>query len=773
MTARPAPRTANALVGSPIERVEDLRFLRGRGEYVDDVARPGLLHAVILRSGVAHGRIVAIDAGAALARPGVHAVITAADIGSVPTIPLRQEQLDAFRPFQQPVIATGTVRYVGEPVAVVVADSAALAEDAAEAIAIDIAALPAVADRAVAENGSPLFAPTGSNLAGTLTAMKGDADAAFRAAAYVRRERFQVQRHTAVPMEPRGIVAQWEGGRLTLYGAAKVPFPNRRIMAGQLGIPESAIRMVENDVGGGFGVRGEFYPEDFLIPFAARLTGRPVKWIEDRREHLIATNHARDVACEIEIACDRDGTILALRGHAEADVGAYLRTNGATAARNTAQVLSGPYRIPNVHMRVSLFVTNKTPVGTYRGPGRFEADFFRERLFDMAANDLGIDPVAFRRRNLLTEAEMPYPLARVVELDLATETDSGDYRITLDRCLAEFGWAAKAPLQGKLVDGRRHGLAVGCYFEGGASGPRESARLVLERDGSVSVHVGSSANGQGLETVFSQIAADALELPLDRIHGVFHGSTDCVREGFGSYSSRSVVMGGSAVIDAAGRLRDAIRSAAARRLGCTAADVVLADGAARGPGRGAFAFADLAEESISAEGGFASTHRTYSYGAHAAHVAVDPRTGAVEVIDYVAVEDVGRIINPATLHGQTVGAIVQGLGGVFLEHLVYDEAAQLLTGSLADYLLPTASDFPVIRAVALEEKPAPHNPLGAKGAGEGGIIPVGGVIANAIAAALRPLGIEPRELPLSPPRLWALIDAARERGEASGGQAGC
>jgi aerobic carbon-monoxide dehydrogenase large subunit len=770
MTAIGLKHRANALVGSPIERVEDLRFLRGKGEYVDDVIRPRLLHAVILRSGVAHGRIVAIDAGAALARPGVHAVITAADIGSVPTIPLRQEQLDAFRPFQQPVIATGTVRYVGEPVAVVVADSAALAEDAAEAIAIEIAALPAVADRAAAARGPPLFDRTGSNLAGTLTAVKGDADAAFRAAAYVRRERFQVQRHTAVPMEPRGILAQWEDGRLTLHGAAKVPFPNRRILASQLGVPESAIRMVENDVGGGFGVRGEFYPEDFLIPFAARLTGRPVKWIEDRREHLLATNHARDVACEIEIACDRDGTILALRGHAEADVGAYLRTNGATAARNTAQVLSGPYRVPNIHMRVSLLVTNKTPVGTYRGPGRFEADFFRERLFDMAANDLRIDPVAFRRRNLLTEAEMPFPLARVVELDLATETDSGDYRITLERCLAEFGWAAKAQLQGKLVDGRRHGLAVGCYFEGGASGPRESARLVLERDGSVSVHVGSSANGQGLETVFSQIAADALELPLDRIRGVSHGSTDCVREGFGSYSSRSVVMGGSAVIDAAGRLRDAIRTAAAQRLGCAAADVVLADGAARAPGRSALAFAALAEEPISVEGSFASTHRTYSYGAHAAHVAVDPRTGAVEVVDYVAVEDVGRIINPATLHGQTVGAIVQGLGGVFLEHLVYDEAAQLLTGSLADYLLPTASDFPGIRAVALEDKPAPHNPLGAKGAGEGGIIPVGGVVANAIAAALRPLGVEPRELPLSPPRLWALIAAARERGNASGGR---
>jgi carbon-monoxide dehydrogenase large subunit len=763
MSIRHPQRAANALIGSPVERVEDLRFLRGKGEYVDDVTRPRLLHAVILRSSVAHGRIVAIDASAALARPGVHAVITAADIASVPTIPLRQEQLDAFRPFEQPVIASGKVRYVGEPVAVVVAETAALAEDAAEAVTIDIAPLPVVADRASVERAPPLFDAAGSNLAGTLTAVKGDADTVFARAAYVRRERFQVQRHTAVPMELRGLLAEWQDGRLTLYGASKVPFANRRILAKQMGVPEEAIRMVENDVGGGFGVRGEFYPEDFLIPFAARLTGRPVKWIEDRREHLIATNHARDVACELEIACDRDGTILALRGRAKADVGAYIRTNGATGARNTAQILSGPYRVPNVRIEVSLLVTNKTPVGTYRGPGRFEADFFRERLFDMAANDLGIDPVEFRRRNLVAEREMPYPLARVVELDLATETDSGEYAITFERCLEEIGWAEKSPLQGKLVDGRRHGLAVGCYFEGGASGPRESARLVLERDGSISVHVGSSANGQGLETVFGQIAADALEVPLDRISGVFHGSTDCVREGFGSYSSRSVVMGGSAIVDAAGKLREAIRGAAARRLGCTTAEVVIADGAARGPERKTIPLWALAEDDISSEGSHGSAKRTYSYGAHAAHVAVDPRTGAVEVIDYVAVEDVGRIINPATLHGQAVGAIVQGLGGVFLEHLVYDGEAQLLTGSLADYLMPTASDFPVVRAVALEEKPAPHNPLGAKGAGEGGIIPVGGVIANAVAAALRPLGIEPRELPLSPPRLWALIaDATGE-----------
>ena len=764
MSSARSSRPANVFIGSAVERLEDLRFLRGRGEFVDDVTRPGLLHAAILRSSVAHGRIRSIDGAAARVRPGVHAVITAADLDGPPTISLRQESVPAFEPFKQPVIAAGKVRYVGEPIAVVVAETPALAEDALDAIRVDIDALPAVADRTASRSDKILlFEAAGSNLASTFTAIKGDADAAFNNAAYTRRERFKVQRHTAVPMEPRGFVAEWNDGRLTLFGAAKLPFHNRRVLAKQMGLPEASIRMVENDVGGGFGVRGEFYPEDFLIPFAARLVGRPVKWIEDRREHLLATNHARDVECELEIACDRNGTILGLRGHAGVDIGAYIRTNGATPARNVAQVLSGPYRVPNIRIDVSLLVTNKTPMGTYRAPGRFEADFFRERLFDMVAKDLGLDRVEFRRRNLISESEMPYPLAKVMPLGMEAETDSGDYTITLDRCLAEIGWAGKAALQGKLIDGRYHGLAIGCYFEGGGSGPRENARLKLEADGTVSVFVGSSSVGQGVETPFAQIAADALEMPMDRINGVFHGSTDHVDEGFGSYSSRSIVMGGSAIVAAAAKLREAIRAAAAQRLGCATQDVTLVDGMAVGPRGASVALKELA--GISADGSHVSSKRTYSYGAHAAYVTVDPKTGQVEVIDYVAVEDVGRIINPLTLHGQTVGAIVQGLGGALLEHLVYDENGQLLTGSLADYLMPTAGEFTNIRAIALEEKPAPHNPLGAKGAGEGGIVPVGGVIANAVANALGSLGVEPRELPLSPARVWQLVqEVGRARG---------
>jgi aerobic carbon-monoxide dehydrogenase large subunit len=770
MTVPTSRRASNAFIGSPIERLEDLRFLTGRGQYTDDLTDDKMLHAVILRSSVAHGRIRSIDTAAARARPGVHAVITAADIGEIPTIPLRHDPLPSSKRYVQPIIAADKVRFVGEPIAVVVADSVALAEDALEAIVVDIESLPAVVDRDAARTDDGfLFEETGSNIAGTITATLGDTDAAFKNAPYVRREHFKVQRHGAVPMEPRGLVADWDvtKQRVTVSGVCKVPFNNRRALAQMMKLPEASVRMLEYDVGGGFGARGEFYPEDFLIPFAARVVGRPVKWTEDRRENLMALSHARDAACDLEIACSRDGDILALRGHAYTDLGAYVRTNGATASRNISQIMSGPYRIPHVRMDVTMVVTNKTPSGTYRGPGRFESDFCRERLFDMVAADLGIDRVEFRRRNLIAETDMPYALAKVHVLDIVSECDSGDYQMTLDRCLAEFNWAERSRLQGKLLDGRYHGIAIGCYLEGGGTGPRENVRLVIEADGKVSVFVGSSSVGQGVETVFSQIAADALELPMGRINNVFHGSTDYVTEGFGSFSSRSIVMGGNAIFDAANRLRALIREAAAARLNCAANQIAFDNATVVGPNRTTLDFKEFA--GLSADGTHASNKRTYSYGAHAAYVTVDPKTGQVALIDYVAIEDVGRIVNPLTLHGQCVGAVVQGLGGALLEHFIYDENGQFLTGSFADYLMPTASDFPSIRAVALEQKPSPLNPMGTKGAGEGGIIPVGGVVANAVAAALGSLGVRLHELPLTPPRVWEMIQTARQ--SRAGGRA--
>jgi carbon-monoxide dehydrogenase large subunit len=767
-------RTVNSLIGSPIERLEDLRFVRGRGQYVDDLAREGMLYAAILRSSVAHGRIRSIDAAAALALPSVHSVITAKDVVAaknlgvrMPHVPMRLQPLPDFEPFGQPVIAETKVRYVGEAIALVLADTPGLAEDALGLIEVGIEPLPAVADRhASAKNQTLLFEDQDTNRAIMFRAVRGDAAAAFKDAPYVRRESFRTQRHMALPMEPRGLLAEWDAarGRLTLSGGAKVLFFNRRTLAKQLDLPESAIELVENDVGGGFGARGEFYPEDFLIPFAARLTGRPVKWTEDRREHLMCMNHAREAECDVEIACTRDGTILGLRGHAYVDVGAYMRTNGAVGARNVAQFMSGPYRIPNIDIDVALQLTNKTPVGTYRGPGRFETDFFRERFFDMVAQDLGIDRVEFRRRNLVAHAEMPYQIATITPFESKDELDSGDHHATLDRCLEEIKWADKAKLAGKLIDGRYHGIALGCFIEGGAAGPKESARIVLEPDGRYAVYVGSSAIGQGLETAFAQIAADALEVPMDLIRGVFHGTTSYVSDGYGAYHSRSVVMGGSAMLDAATKLREAIRVEAAKRLGCEPAAVEIVEGTkAVGPGGKSVALAGLASEGISAEGAFLNKKHTYTYGAHAAHVAVDAKIGHVELLDYVVVEDCGRIINPLTVHGQTIGSLVQGLGGAFMEHLVYDDQGQLLTGSLADYLIPTASDFPNLRAIVQENHPSPINPLGAKGAGEGGIIAAGGVMANAVANALGSLGVELRELPLSPTKIWEMVQAARKR----------
>jgi carbon-monoxide dehydrogenase large subunit len=768
-------------IGQALPRVEDLRLLRGEGRFVDDLAPAGTLHAAILRSTVAHARIRSVELSRALAARGVVAAYSAAEVsqalGAVPTIPLRQEPRPELRPFQQPVIADGRVRYVGEPIAIVVADDPARAEDALEAIEVDLEPLPVVVDAGAAATAAErLFPGQPSNCAITLTATRGDAAVAFAAAPYTRRERFRVQRHTAVPMEARGLLAEPDPvtGRLVVSGAGKVPHPNRRMLAAHLGMAIEDIDLIECDVGGSFGVRGEFYPEDFLVPFAARRLGRPVKWIEDRREHLIATNHARDAECELEIACDPDGNVIALRGNARTDVGAYLRTTGVTPSRNIAQVAPGPYRIPNVEMTVALMLTNKTPVGTYRAPGRYETDFFRERLFDMAAADLGIDRVEFRRRNLVRAEEMPYALPLVLPYNSGSATDSGDYAATLDRCLAEFEWDAKRALSGRCIDGLHHGIAVGCYIEGGASGPKESARLVLETDGTVSVHAGSSGMGQGLETVLAQIAADAVGMPIASIRSVAHGSTTAVADGYGSYSSRSTVMGGSAVLQAGAVLAANIRQAAAKRFGCTPDEVEIVDGReVRGPGGKSATLAELATGPIAAEGSFTSDRRTYSYGAHAVHVTVDGRTGRVSVADYVAVEDVGRIVNPHTLHGQTVGAIVQGLGGALSEQLHYDEDAQLLNGSLAEYLMPTAGEFPHIRVFALEDFPSPNNPLGAKGAGEGGIIPVGGLVANAVSAALASLGVQVRSLPLSPPSVWQLVRAAREASEPTPPPAPC
>jgi carbon-monoxide dehydrogenase large subunit len=693
--------------------------------------------------------------------PGVKAVITAADIGApVPKIPFRRPN-PIFAPYAQPVIADGVVRYVGEPIAFVLADHSERAEDATAAVAVDIEPLSNVGNRRASAKGDVLlFDETMTNEANVYTTKAGDAAAAFAGAAYKRREQFRVQRISAMPMETRGLLAEWDDakGAITVYGAAKLPFFNRRALAAMMALPESSVDYIELDVGGGFGARGEFYPEDFLVSFAARTFKRPVKWVEDRREHFMAIGHSRETECEIEIAFESNGTILGLRGDIFVDIGAYVRPNGMTPVRNLAQFLTGPYLVPNIELGSHALVTNKTPSGTFRGPGRYEGCFFFERMIDMAADELRLDRLEIRRRNLIPASAMPYMLAPVRPLDGFNDTacDSGDYRSAFDRCVEEGQWAERAKLNGKLAEGHYHGLGISCFVEGGASGPRETAKIEVEKDGNVAVYVGSSAIGQGVETIMAQIAADALEISIDRVR-VMHGSTTYLSEGFGSYGSRGTVMGGSAIIVAAKALLEKFCALAAKRFGVATAEIMVRDGEAHLPDGRSVSLVDLADEPLFADGVFSNSKLTITYGTAIAYVGVDAKTGKVTLLDYVVVDDVGRIINPKTLHGQVIGAAVQGMGSVFTEELAYDESGQILVGSLADYMLPVATDYPSVRAVSLEQYPSPNNPLGAKGAGEGGIIPVGAAIANAVSSALKNFNVQANELPLTPPRIWQMI----------------
>lgn len=763
-------KLVNTYIGADVERVEDYRFLTGRGQYVDDVRREGQWHAVVLRSGIGHGRIVKLDTSAALKMPGVRAVITAADLGTpIPRIPFRRP-IPSITPFGQPMLAVDKVRYVGEPVAMVLADTPELAEDALAFIELEIDPLPAIVTCQASRHGEiKLIDEAESNVAAIFFGKSGDVDAAFKAAHLVVRDQFATQRQTALPMEPRGLVADWDekAQMLTVTGAAKLPFFNKRAMAKVMGLKDEQVNYIEVDVGGGFGARGEFYPEDFLVGFAARKFNRPIKWTEDRREHLMAIGHSRESECDIEIAFDKDGRIQGVRGEILVNIGAYMRPNGTTPVRNAAQFLTGQYKIPTLDIKSYALVSNKTPSGTYRGPGRYESCFFFERLMDKAAKQLGIDRLDIRRRNFIPAAEIPYLIETIQPNDGWNDTyyDSGDYLACFERALKEAKWAEKEHLRGKLVDGRYHGLGVACFIEGGASGPRENARMELMPDGKVKVYVGSSSIGQGVETIMSQIAADALEITMDRIE-LYHGSTNLLWEGFGSYGSRATVMGGCAVMVAAENLLTEFRTAAAAKLGVAPDSLTIADGEARAADGRVVTLADCGADKLEARGTFSNSKPTFSYGAGIAHVAVDTGTGHVQVVDYTVIDDVGRIINPHTLHGQVVGAAVQGLGSVFGENLAYDDNGQLLVGSLADYQIPVATDYPNINAISAEDHPSPFNPLGAKGAGEGGIIPLAGAVANAIADALSSLGVEPKVLPLTPPRLWALIEEARSAAKA-------
>jgi aerobic carbon-monoxide dehydrogenase large subunit len=751
-------------IGHYTERIEDNTLLLGSSIFIDDVHLENMLHAFVLRSNVAHGLIKQIKTSKAIKFPGVHAVFTGEDIYEdfnqlIPTIPIRLAPIEELKRFRQPIIAHQIVRYVGEPIAIVIAETLEKAQDASEAIEVEIELLPVVNSwRASAQNKSVLHAQFNTNVGTIYHATKGQVNH-NKVELIRRKEVFKVHRHSAVTLETRGLVANWDNAleKMVVYGATKVPFFNRACLSETLQINPNNIDMIEVAVGGGFGVRGEFYPEDFLVPYSSKKLNRPIKWIEDRTENLLGTNHSREVECEMEIACEPNGKIFSLVANISVDAGAYARTSVTTVPRNSAQFSSGPYDIPNIDITSTVYLTNKCPIGSYRAPGRFECDFFRERLFDLISIDLGIDRVEFRRKNLVKSEQMPYPLARINNPDRYEELDSGNYLTIFERCLKEFNWSEKSLLQGKFIDGKYHGISIGCFIEGGGAGVKETAKIEVNQKGKINVYVGSANLGQGIVTVMTQIAAEELDLPMEDIE-IFHGSTTYLDEGFGSYHSRATIMGGSAVFTVAKALKEKIKLAASHYFNCSLEEVDILPGLVCRNKTNSVHLSELNRETLCVSGEFPCKTNTYAYGCAAAHVSVDVETGKVELIDYFTIEDIGRIINPLTAKGQAIGAVIQGLGGVFLENLTYDDDCQLTVGSLADYLLPTATDFPTIRAMELEEHPSKLNPLGVKGAGEGGIIPVAGLMANAVSNALSSKGVQVLELPLSPQVVWKLMN---------------
>ena len=771
-------------IGAPIRRREDVRFVTGTGQYLDDIRLPGMLHAAILRSPHSHARVRGIDTTAALALDGVVAVFTHADMAELlKPIPMRVFPLPGLDNYLQRPLSGDTVRHAGEAVAVVVAGSRYIAEDALDLIEVDYEPLTAVTTIDEALKDSVLVHPVNdSNLAGSAEISVGDVESAFREAEYVRREQFSTNRHTANPMETRGLVASYDAsdGHMRVWGPTKVSHTNRAILARHLEIDEERIHFIEPDVGGGFGVRGEFYAEDFLIPFASFRLGRSVKWVEDRVEHLSSANHSREVQCEVEIAAKSDGTLLGLRTTVYGDMGAYVRTHGSVVPALTAVMMTGPYRIPNFQASVNCVMTNKMGAGTYRAPGFFEGTFIRERLLDMVAGDLGLDPAELRSRNLITASEMPYD-AGPTRLDgRNTVFDSGDYASAFNRALEQIDYEALAQREGPDEQGRYHGVGIASYVEPTGFGPFEGARVLVTPEGQVEVYLGITTMGQGHETVMAQICADSLSVPMEDVR-IFHGSTDYIPASIGTFGSRASVMAGSAIHMSCQTLRARILSLAASYMD-TQPEVIdlrhglvtLRDGGADGRTLTLQQVAELAESqqrfddpdtALDATEYFRIEEWTYSYGSHAAHVAVDPETGKLEVLQYVVVEDVGRCINPLTMHGQSVGGAAQGIGGALLEELVYDDSGQLLSGTLMDYLLPTSTDIPNIDTVITEEAPSPLNPLGVKGAGEGAILATGAALGNAVAHALSPFGVHISSLPLSPGNIRRWIREAQERSD--------
>jgi carbon-monoxide dehydrogenase large subunit len=757
-------------IGQSVARLEDPPLVTGRGQFAGDINFPHQLTMRIVRSAHAHGRIKAIDTAAARALPGVFAVWTADDIAEVPPVDFREGSIPALDPYRQPVLAKERVRYVGDPVAAVFAADAYTAEDATDLVTMEIDELPPLLD---AQAAPAEFSPDNSSEAAVIRQGYGDVDAVFRESAHIVELELTIGRHSGVPLETRGAIGRYDSARgiLELHGAAKVPHRNQELLARMLGLPPSTIHVHESHVGGGFGVRGELYPEDVLVCVAAKRFHRPVKWIEDRREHLIAANHSRQQVHKIRAALDADGVILAIDDRYFHDQGAYVRTHAARVIHMTAGILPGPYRVPAYRAIGHFRLTNKTPAATYRAPGRYETTFVRERLIDAIAHKLNIDRIALRRRNAIGPKEMPYP--RPLEaLGEEIQYDSGDYVELLDKLLAKAGWQRlNEAVNKRKANGELVGIGLAMFVEKSGLGPTDGVRISVDTSGMVDVVTGGASLGQGFETVMAQVAADALGVDYRRCR-VIHGQTDRIPFGIGAHASRATVMTASATHIAALNVRRKALALAAELLQTApeALDIVDGEvgrkGAKPGPSISLAAIAqNLAptakargdrEPGLAAEGWFKTEHQVYPYGSHVAVVRVDAETGRVAIERYWIAYDIGRAINPALVHGQIVGGYAQGVGGALFEEFTYSERGDPLAVTFADYLLPALHEIPAPDVLLAQDYTSPLNPLGIKGAGESGITAVGATIASAIDDAIGIPGAV-RELPVTPQRLKRLL----------------
>jgi len=762
-------------VGRSVSRLEDRPLVTGQGRFAADVSFPHQLHLRVVRSTRAHAKLRAVDIAAALTAPGVMAVWTSDDIAQVPPIDFREGRIEQLAPYRQPVLARDYVRYVGEPVAAVFAESAYLAEDAADLVTLEIDDLPVI----LAPDHPPgEFKPGFLTEPTVIRKAYGDVEAGFRAAHAIIALELKIGRHSGVPLETRGAIARYDAVRdiLELHGAAKVPHRTRDLLAQTLGRSPISVHLFEGHVGGGFGIRGELYPEDVLVCLAALRLGRPVKWIEDRHEHLMAANHSREQIHRVRVATDAKGQILALEDEYFHGQGAYIRTHGSRVADMTAGMLPGPYRVPAYRATGHFRLTNKTPAATYRSPGRYESTFVRERVMDAIAHRLKLDPIAVRRVNLISKSEMPF---RRPTDTLGEEIvyDSGDYAGLLDKTLAALEWPRlQAKLQERKAKGEAVGVGLAMFIEKSGIGPADGTKVTVDTTGAVELLTGGASLGQGFETAMAQICADALGVDYRSIK-VIHGRTDLIAHGIGAHSSRASVMTGSATHIAATKVRLKALEVAGELMQMPAAvlDVVAGIVARRGAlaGSPSVSLAEIArtlaptsktrgqhEPGLSAEGWFFTDHMVYPYGVHVAVVRVDRETGEVGIERYLVSYDVGHAINPMMIEGQIVGGAAQGIGGALFEEFVYDPRGEPLSATFADYLIMTSREMPRVEVLITEDAPSPRNPLGLKGAGEAGTNAAGAAIAAAIDDAIGIAGAV-TQLPITPQRLKAILDRHR------------